>query len=69
MIEFQVNDMSCGHCVAAITKAVKSVDSSAEVDIDLASKRVRVRALADAQALETAISEAGYTPVRVGAAP
>lgn len=67
MIEFQVNNMTCGHCVAAITKAIKSVDSSAKVEIDLASKRVRVRASADAQELETAINEAGYTPVRVGA--
>lgn len=67
MIEFQVNNMTCGHCVAAITKAVKSVDSSAKVEIDLASKRVRVHASADAQELETAINETGYTPVRVGA--
>lgn len=67
MIEFQVNDMTCGHCVATITKAVKSVDASAEVDIDLPNKRVRVHTLADAQAIENAINEAGYTPIRWGA--
>ena len=24
MISFQVNDMTCGHCVSTITKAVKA---------------------------------------------
>lgn len=67
MIEFLVNDMTCGHCVAVITQAIKSVDSSAQVEIDLANKRMRVRALANTQQLETAINNAGYTPIRVGA--
>lgn len=67
MIEFQINDMTCGHCVAVITQAVKSVDSSVKVEINLASKRVRVHTLANTQELETAISDAGYTPVRVSA--
>ena len=40
MISFQVNDMTCGHCVATITKAVRSVDHGAKVEIDLAAHRV-----------------------------
>jgi copper chaperone len=29
MVTFEVNDMTCGHCVSAITKAVAFVDPGA----------------------------------------
>ena len=64
MIAFEVNDMSCGHCVSSITRAVKSLDKDAEVRIDLATHRVEVEpATADADQLAAAIEDAGYTPV------
>ncbi len=64
MITFQVDDMSCGHCVAAITRAVKETDGEAQVQVDLDAHRVRIEpAAADANALADAIREAGYTPV------
>lgn len=63
MIVFEVPDMSCGHCVGAITEAVKTVDGAAKVQVDLAAHRVQVEpATADAAMLEAAIREAGYTP-------
>ena len=65
MITFQVDDMSCGHCVAAITRAVKDADREAQVQVDLGSHRVRIEPVAaDAQALADAIRDAGYTPVQ-----
>jgi copper chaperone len=68
VIAFEVNDMSCGHCVSAITKAVKQVDEGAQVRIDLATHRVEVEpADASAEELAQAIEEAGYTPVPLGA--
>jgi copper chaperone len=66
MIEFQVNDMTCGHCVATITRAVNGVDPAAKLDIDLPSHRVRISAAGESQRFENAIREAGYTPVAVG---
>ena len=33
MISFQVNDMTGGHCVSTITKAVRSADPGAGVEI------------------------------------
>ena len=42
MIVFEVNDMTCGHCVSMITKAVKQTDGAARVEFDLASKRVQI---------------------------
>nr|WP_133702180.1 heavy-metal-associated domain-containing protein [Roseateles toxinivorans] len=68
MITFEVKDMSCGHCVGAITKALQAVDAGAHVQIDLATHRVQVEPVtADAAQLGEAIAEAGYTPVRVQA--
>lgn len=64
MIRFEVNDMSCGHCVGAITRALKEADAQARVQIDLASHRVEIEpGQADAATLQAAIAEAGYTPV------
>jgi len=64
MISFEVNDMTCGHCVSTITKAVKAVDPNASVQIDLASHRVAIEpAEADTRQLREAIEDAGYTPV------
>ena len=69
MISFQVNDMRCGHCVGAITKALQSVDAAAKVGFDLAVHRVHVEpGEADAAALSAAIEQAGYTAVRIDAA-
>ena len=66
MIEFKVEDMSCGHCVAAITKAVGEVDGDARVEVDLAAKRVLIHSTHGAGELSAAIQEAGYTPVQAG---
>jgi copper chaperone len=66
MIAFEVNDMTCGHCVSTITKAVKGTDKGAKVRIDLAKHRVEIEpGSADAEELSDAIKEAGYTPVPV----
>ena len=68
MIAFEVSDMTCGHCVSTITKALKAADRDAKVQIDLASRRVQVEpASAGAADLAEAIKDAGYTPVPVQA--
>ena len=68
MTTFEVNDMTCGHCVSTITKALKAVDQGAMVQIDLATHRVTIDpAGADAATLSDAIRRAGYTPVAVEA--
>ena len=64
MIAFHVADMTCNHCVSTINKAVKAVDPSARVDVDLASHQVTIQgAEVPPQALRDAIAEAGYTPL------
>src|SRR5688572_12000745 len=57
---FQVQGMSCGHCVGAVTQAVKSVDPQAEVKVDLASGKVEVQSQQDKAAIARAIEDEGY---------
>jgi copper chaperone len=65
MIVFNVSDMTCGHCVGVITKAVQGVDPSASVKVDLSMQRVEIHdASISAQALAQAIRDEGYTPLQ-----
>ncbi|HEX2544419.1 MAG TPA: cation transporter [Ramlibacter sp.] len=57
---FNVQGMSCGHCVGAVTQAVKSVDPQAQVKVDLGSGKVEVQSQQDRTAIAKAIEEEGY---------
>ena len=50
MMTFEVNDMTCGHCVSAITQALKAADKDARVQVDLARHGVRVETASAAAA-------------------
>ena len=63
--EFTVQDMTCAHCVATITEAVKSVDPAGRCEIDLAAKRVRIESDLSAERIAAAITRAGFTPTPV----
>ena len=58
--EFDVPSMSCGHCVSAITQTLKGLDPAAEVNVDLARKKVMVQTTQDRQKIAAALSQAGY---------
>lgn len=62
MIEFNVQDMTCGHCAGRITKAINGIDASATVDIKIEARTVSVRSKATTDELAEAITDAGYTP-------
>ena len=69
MVTFQVNDMTCGHCVGTITKAVKAVDANALVNIDLSKHTVGIDSSGvGAHLFREAISAAGYTPLAIAGA-
>ena len=63
MYDYQVKGMTCGHCVKAVTNAVKEVDASAEVKIDLETGQVQVNSALASDKLSAAITEAGYEVV------
>jgi copper chaperone len=62
MFEFDVQAISCGHCVKAVNEAIKEIDPAASVDVQLDSKKVKVESVAGRQALVEALTEAGYPP-------
>lgn len=66
MSTFHVPDMSCGHCKAAIEKAVLAADAEAQLEIDLDAQVVKVTSrLTDAD-LVALLTKEGY-PATVSA--
>lgn len=57
---FTVTGMTCGHCEAAVTRAVKQLDASAQVRIDRAANRVEVDSTQPRERIAAAIREEGY---------
>ena len=58
---FTVTGMTCGHCEAAVTRAIKQIDGGAEVKIDRAANLVEVQSTQPREAIAAAIQEEGYT--------
>lgn len=56
---YSVPDITCDHCVAAITKEVTAVPGVDGLEVDLAAKTVAVVG-GDAAAIVSAIDEAGF---------
>lgn len=57
---FQVQGMSCGHCVRAITQALQAADDEAVVEVDLAAGEVRVASTLSSEQISALIAEEGY---------
>ncbi|MDN3223225.1 MULTISPECIES: heavy-metal-associated domain-containing protein [Pseudomonas] len=57
---FNVQGMSCGHCVKAITQALQAKDPAASVRVDLAAKEVGVESALTPEQVIAAITEEGY---------
>lgn len=60
MIEFILPDLSCGHCVKAVTRAVQDVDAQAQVAVELEARRVRIQSQQPAAQFRQALVDAGY---------
>ena len=70
MLTFRVDDMNCGGCARSITTAVQAVDATAQVQVDLARKHVRIQSVAGEEGLfRRAITEAGFSAIPVVANP
>ncbi|MDA8025788.1 MAG: heavy-metal-associated domain-containing protein [Actinomycetota bacterium] len=61
---YQVEGMTCGHCVNAVTEEVEKVDGVNEVSVSLDEKTLRVmgEGYSDAD-IVAAVEEAGYEVV------
>lgn len=69
IIEVQVNGMTCGSCVASVTRTLQKVPGVTEVTVDLRSARARAVVQDAAHALPAmlgALEAAGYHAVPLG---
>ena len=60
MLNLNVSGMTCGHCVAAVTKAVTAVPAVENVKVDLKLGKVTVGGNPDEAAVRKAITDEGY---------
>lgn len=60
MYELTVENMTCGHCVSAVTEAVHTIDPAALVEVDLKGKHVKINSAAALDPIKAAIVDAGY---------
>lgn len=62
MHQFHIEDMTCKHCEATVTKVIQALDPQAQITINLSKHEAQVSSSLDRQALLNAISDAGFTP-------
>lgn len=60
MTKFNVPNMTCGHCTAAIEKSVIAADPTALLTFDVPARIVDIDSADDVSALLDAIKEAGF---------
>ena len=60
MLQFKVSGMTCGGCVASVTRAIKREYPSASVDIDLPGQIVKVDVVEDPASVARLIEGAGF---------
>ncbi|MEW6422551.1 MAG: heavy metal-associated domain-containing protein [Deinococcota bacterium] len=59
-IELNITGMTCGHCQAGVTKALKGVPGVTDAQVDLKTGKAVVYGNAEPQLLVEAVVEEGY---------
>jgi copper chaperone len=60
---YDVSGMTCGHCVAAVTKELRRLPGVESADVSLDDASAVVLGTADDAAVVAAVAEAGYVAV------
>ena len=63
-MQFQIDSMTCGGCARSVTKAIQTLDATAQVSADIPAHTVQVQTTATPAAVMAALEEAGY-PAKV----
>lgn len=64
MITMEIKGMTCGHCVHAVTEALRSVPGVEEVlEVNLQTGKASLQGAADPAALVKAVEDEGYKAV------
>lgn len=62
MHEFQLPNMTCGHCAGMVNQTLQMADPDCKVQVDMSKRLVTVQSAEDRQTLAEALTEAGYPP-------
>lgn len=62
-LQLKVPNIACAACVDTVTKAVKSVDATAKVEVDRKTKMVSIETQQSEAEIKQAIADAGYPAV------
>lgn len=60
MYEFKVQGMTCPSCAKSMKKALLTIDSKVDVEVNLPAKTVRVSSSKSENEIAALIEEAGY---------
>ncbi|WP_426014982.1 heavy-metal-associated domain-containing protein [Caulobacter sp. DWR2-3-1b2] len=60
MLRYTIENMTCGHCVTTVTKAVQGVDAGAVVRADVPGQGLEIDTNASSEAIRAAVAAAGY---------
>lgn len=60
MTDLIVEEMTCGGCASAVTRAVQRIDSAAKVDVNLQTKQVKIDSKQPVDKLIEVIADAGF---------
>lgn len=68
-VEVEINGMSCGMCVGAITKELKATEKAQDISVSLEEKKARFsevkdKKLSDSE-IRSAIKKAGYEATKI----
>ena len=68
-VEVDVNGMTCGMCIEAITRELKATDKVEVISVNLEDKKARFTEMKDKKITDTeirsAIKKAGYEAVKI----
>ncbi|PVY87470.1 copper chaperone [Acidovorax sp. 99] len=62
MHEFQLPNMTCGHCAGMVNQTLQMADPDCKVQVDMSKRLVTVQSAEDRLTLAEALTEAGYPP-------
>ena len=58
--EYKVDGMTCGGCVASVTRALEKALPSVKIEVELEPGTARIEGSHEASAVERAIEDAGF---------
>lgn len=64
-MKIKIEGMSCQHCIAHVTEALKNIPGLSDIKVSLEEKCATVSGSADPAAIKAAIEEEGYDVVGI----